>query len=252
VFSKLKEVSAKTVVNHLVPLRLMFKHAVRWGYLKQNPADYVERPRVERKEMAFLEPSEVRAFLQEVSAKYYALFLTAVLTGLRRGELLGLQVDDLNFHKNQIHVRRALWKGTFITPKTKYSIRAVDMTPVLAYELKKHVLSKPHSDAKLLFCTDEGKPLDADALVRRQFIPALKRAKLHKIRFHDLRHTNVALRIAEGQNIKYIQHQLGHSSIQTTLDRYGHLLSDANQEQAKNLDLRLGLTDRSNFLLEKC
>ena len=119
------------------------------------------------------------------------------------------------------------------------------MTPVLAHELKKHLLSKPHSTMNLLFCNKKGNSLDADALVKRQFIPALRRAKLRKIRFHDLRHTNVALRLAEGQNIKYIQRQLGHSSIQTTLDCYGHLLSDDNQEQTKKLDKRLDLSVRA-------
>jgi integrase len=104
----------------------------------------------------------------------------------------------------------------------------------------------------LVFCNKEGNPFDADALVRRQFAPALSRAKLRKIRFHDLRHTNVALCIAEGQNIKYIQYQLGHSSIQTTLDYYGHLLSDANQEQTKGLDNRLGISVKKMSLLEDC
>ena len=104
----------------------------------------------------------------------------------------------------------------------------------------------------LVFCNDEGKPLSPDALVRRQFFPALRRAKLRKIRFHDLRHTNVALRIAENQNIKYIQHQLGHASIQTTLDRYGHLMSEGNQEQAKGLDSRLRFSEQKKILLEEC
>jgi len=104
----------------------------------------------------------------------------------------------------------------------------------------------------LVFCNDEGKPLNADALVRRQFTPALRRAKLRRIPFHSLRHSNVALRIAENQNIKYIQHQLGHASIQTTLDRYGHLLSDDNQEQAKGLDNRLGISVKNKLLLEEC
>jgi integrase len=89
--------------------------------------------------------------------------LTAVLTGCRREELLGLQTDDLDFHKNQIHIRRALWKGQFVSPKTRYSIRSVDMTPVLSHELKKHLLSKPHSTMNLVFCNKGGNSLNADA-----------------------------------------------------------------------------------------
>ncbi len=78
-------------------------------------------------------------------------------------------------------------------------------------------------------------PLDPDSLVRRQFLPALKRAGVKRVRFHDLRHLNVALRLEQGQNIKYIQNQLGHASIQTTIDRYGHLLKEVNKEQAMKL-----------------
>ncbi len=78
--------------------------------------------------------------------------------------------------------------------------------------------------------------------MKRHFLPALRKAKLRKVRFHDLRHTNVALRIEQGQNIKYIQNQLGHASIQTTLDRYGHLIKDVNTEQAKKLDSILGFS----------
>jgi len=83
-----------------------------------------------------------------------------------------------------------------------------------------------------------------------QFLPALRRAKVRRVRFHDLRHTNVALRIEEGQNIKYIQNQLGHASIQTTLDRYEHLIKDVNTEQAKKLDNLLGFSTPVRTLLE--
>ena len=85
-------------------------------------------------------------------------------------------------------------------------------------------------------------------MIKREFIPALRRAKFRKIRFHDLRHTNVALRIEQNQNIKYIQKQIGHASIQTTLDRYGHLKKEVNQEPAVKLDSILGFVENSGSL----
>ena len=88
----------------------------------------------------------------------------------------------------------------------------------------------------LFIGNDEGKSLDPDSLIKRQFLPALRRSKSRAVPFHSLRHSNVALRIEEGPNIKYIQRQLGHASIQTTLDRYGHLLNETNQEGAKSFD----------------
>jgi len=243
---------AKTIINHLVLLKEMFKHAVIWGYLKQNPSIYVERPRVEKEEMETLTREEIKKFLAEVTPQYYCLFLMAIETGMRRGELLGLQKGDIDWHNNQICVRRAMWKGRFITPKSKSSIRNVDISDYLAQELRKHLLSSPPCEMDLVFCNKKGRPLDPDSLIKRHFLPALRRAGVKRIRFHDLRHTNVALRIAAGQNIKYIQRQLGHASIQTTLDKYGHLLRETNTQEAKKLHSLLGLKTSKKSLLENC
>lgn len=240
---RLKKVKPKTVINEIVPLKEMFKHAVQWEYLKVNPAQYVERPRVESEEMEIFSPVEFRLFLDHVTPKHKPLFLTAVLTGMRRGELLGLQWGDIDWNHSQIHVKRSLWKGQFLSPKSKKSKRKIDMTPSLVRELRKHKLASPPSDLDLVFCNSDGKSLDADNFVKREFLPVLAKSKTRKIRFHDLRHTNVALRIEQGQNIKYIQAQLGHASIQTTLDRYGHLIKDVNQEEAEKLDSILGFGD---------
>ncbi|MEW6686314.1 MAG: site-specific integrase [Candidatus Edwardsbacteria bacterium] len=243
---RLEKVKPKTVINELVPIKEMFKHAVRWGYIKVNPAEHVERPRVEKEEMEILTPEEIRLFLEHVTSKYKTFFLTAILTGMRRGELLGLQWSDINWNHNQIHVRRSLWKGWLVTPKSKNSLRRIDMSPFLTMVLEKHMLASPFKEPdNLVFCNGEGKPLDPDSLIKRQFLPALRRAKIRQVRFHDLRHTNVALRIEQGQNIKYIQNQLGHASIQTTLDRYGHLIKEVNTEQAKKLDNILGFVEHS-------
>ena len=190
--------------------------------------------------MEILAPNEINLLMEAVNLKYKSFFLTAILTGMRRGELLGLQWDDIDWNNNQIYVRRTMWRGAFGTPKSKKSKRKIDMTPTLVLELKKHKLACPVSEDDLVFCNAYGKTLDPDSLIKRQFLTALRRAKIRKVRFHDLRHSNVALRIEQGQNIKYIQVQLGHSSIQTTLDRYGHLINDVNSEEAKKLDVILG------------
>ena len=204
-------------------------------------------------------PGEIKQFLEHVTLKYRTFFLTAILTGLRRGELLGLQGDDIDWNHNQIHVRRSVWKGQIVTPKTRSSVRRVDMTPTLALELRKHKFSCSIEGSEFVFRNSEGKSLDPDSLVKRQFLPALERAGVKRVRFHDLRHTNVALRLEQGQNIKYIQNQLGHASIQTTIDRYGHLLKEVNTEQAMKLDNALNFTehlgnssDSVRRLLEDC
>ena len=231
------------MINELVVLKEMLKHAMRWGYVKINPAEYVERPRVESEEIETLTPDEVRRFLEQSPPRHRALFLMAVLTGMRRGELLALMRRDIDWKNSQILVNRSVWKGKFIPPKSKTSVRRIDMSPYLARELQNHIEASPNNELDLVFSNTEGNLVDPDTMVRRHFHPALKRAGIRRIRFHDLRHTNVTLRIEQGQNIKYIQNQLGHASIQTTLDRYGHLVNDVNAEQAKKLDRILGFDD---------
>jgi integrase len=102
-------------------------------------------------------------------------------------------------------------------------------------QLKKWKLSCPVNDYDLIFPNEMCKPMSALNMYNRKFLPALKKAKLNKIRFHDLRHTWTSLLIDQGENIKYIQNQIGHSSIKITLDTYGHLLKDVNKEAAKRL-----------------
>lgn len=251
----------KTVINEIVPLKLMFKHAVKWGYLKSSPAEYVDRPRVEKEEMEILNPDEIRLLLDKAKPEYKTLFLTAVLTGLRRGELIGLQWGDIDWVHNQIYVRRSYCSTSkkLQSPKTKSSRRKIDMSPTLVHEMKKHKLSCPKGDLDLVFCNSEGGILDPDNMVHRGFLPALREAKIRKVRFHDLRHTNASLRIEQGQNLVYVSKQIGHTNVSTTLNVYSHLLKEVHAEQAEKLDVILGFAEQPGSssesvrrLLEDC
>jgi len=228
-----KGLSAKTIGNVIVILKEMFKHAVQWGYLDANPVQYVERPRGEDKEIDVLTPDEIRRLLDAQKEPLRTLLLTAVLTGMRQGEIFGLQWEDIDFASHQVHVRRSLWRGTLGTPKSRRSRRAIDMPPTLERALQQLSTTR-HSE--FVFCSVRGTPLDADNFRHREFPAALRRAQLRRIRFHDLRHTYTSLLIAHGAHPKYIQAQLGHASIQTTLDRYGHLMPQLHQTEAQKLD----------------
>jgi len=97
-------------------------------------------------------------------------------------------------------------------------------------------LACPPNELDLVFPSESGTPLEKNNLVRRHFEPALRRAGLRRLRFHDLRHTFASLLIDQGEHPKYIQAQMGHSSINVTMDTYGHLMNTVNQESAKRLD----------------
>jgi integrase len=228
-----KQLKPATVLKAVAIVKEMFKHAVQWGYLDANPALYIERPRVEIEEMEILTPPEIRRLLEAAEEPVRTLLLCAVLTGMRRGELLGLKWEDIDFEGNRIHVRRALWRGKFVTPKSRRSRRAIDMGPTL-----KAALGRLTSRFKgeMVFTSPEGDVMDADNFSSRDWARVLRRSKLKRIRFHDLRHTYASLLIAQGAHPKYIQVQLGHASIQTTLDRYGHLMPEMHEAEARKLD----------------
>ncbi len=233
-----KAVKAKTVCNEIVVIKEMFKHACRWGYLKNNPAEYLERPRIEKAEIEILSPVEVDRLLSNSNKAYMVAFLTAFLTGMRAGELWGLQWGDIDWNSKQIFVRRSLWKGQFQTPKSKYSIRKIDIPEQLIRELREWKLTCPINEYDLVFPSPEGKLTDHDNVVKRYYNPALRRAGLRQVSFHSLRHSNASMRIQAGQNIKYIQMQLGHASIDITMDIYGHLFNDMdfNRRQVELLE----------------
>ncbi len=229
------DLSNTTIGYHITVLKMLLKRAVIWEYIKSNPAQYVEKPRVEHKEMDYLNPEEIRLFLDNVSDRFRPFFMTAIFTGMRRGELLALRWSDINWASGHVHVRRTLSLGQIHEPKSKRAIRAIVMSPVLVSTLKKHRLSCPHSDTDLVFPNTLGGIMDGRNMYQREYMAALRRAGLRHIRFHDLRHTYASMLISQSENIKFIQHQLGHASIQTTLDRYGHLLPEVHNGVGQRL-----------------
>lgn len=148
---------------------------------------------------------------------------------------MGLKWDDIDWIAGQVHIKCTFNHGRFYEPKTKTSKRKIDLAPQLISQLKEWQLACPPNELDLIFPNGEGKPMDANNLVKTEFLPSLKKAKIPKIRFHDLRHTYASLLIDQGESPKYIQTQIGHSSIKVTYDIYGHLIDDANPEAATRL-----------------
>jgi integrase len=257
----LKNRKPKTVNNFLIMLKTMFKHAKRWGYVRENPAWDIEHVRDDHQEMDFITPEEVRLLIKHADEPCRTVIQLAVMTGMRRGEIFGMQWGDIDWFNNTIHVRRNLyWHSKramigredeplwcFLSPKTKRSARSVVMSPALRKILEIHRITAPVGVHDLVFCNKMGNPIDPNNFIQREFHPTLTRAALRKIRFHDLRHTYATFLIAQNENIKFIQSQLGHASIQTTIDRYGHILPNTHHGVGERLDKQVfGGIDSSN------
>jgi len=233
-----------TLRKILVTLGQILSYAVRHKYVDHNPLTDAERPRstgnegdLEQGKIKILTPPQIKAFLSKVKdEKYRTMFTLAVFSGLRQGELLGLKWGDVDWENNQIHVQRTFNNGRFFSTKTKESNRKIDLGPKVMTELKKWKLACPNSKLDLIFPNEVGNPIDHNNMVKRCFEPALKAASLPRIRFHDLRHTYASLLIEQGENVKYIQSQLGHSNPTVTWNVYAHLMKPTNQEAACRLE----------------
>ncbi|MEN8237497.1 MAG: site-specific integrase [Pseudomonadota bacterium] len=154
----------------------------------------------------------------------------------RQGELLGLKWSDIDWETNQVHFHRTFNNNAWYKPKTKSSGRRVDLGPTMITELKKWKLACLPNELNLVFPNNAGNPIHDSSMLRRHFFPALKNAGVGRIRFHDMRHTYASLLLDQGENIKYIQSQLGHSSPSVTLDVYAHLLKPSNPKAASRLE----------------
>jgi integrase len=234
-------VTVPTLRKILINLGAIMTYAVRMRYIDHNPVRDIEKPKGHSThdgsdEMVILKPDDIRALLDAAGTeKDRVLFLSAVLTGAREGELLGLKWDDFDWRNGQVYIRRSYNHGRFYEPKTKTSRRKIDLAPELIAALKRWKIQCPVSELELVFPTEVGTPEQAPNMFYRRFLPALRRAGLPRIRFHNLRHTYASLLIAQGEHPKYIQSQMGHSSITVTMDTYGHLMNTVNRDAASRL-----------------
>ncbi len=241
-------VSPTTVAYMLRILKAILADAVERGHLAENPAARCTPPRGddEREEMRFLTPAEIARLLAVANEPYRTLYEVAIHTGARRGELLGLRWRDVDLPHARIAVRRSLgrvkdgdgWVVREAPLKTRASRRTIDLSPSLIETL----LACPAGDdpeRDYVFRSHSGGPLDPDN-IDRAFKRHLALAGLPaEVRFHDLRHTHASLLIAAGVHPKAIQARLGHTSITTTLNRYGHLMPNAFQGVGERLDALL-------------
>ncbi len=220
-----------------------FRDAVRMRIIPYNPASEIERPKHRTREMSVLTFEQVAKLLETVrNDRLFALYVLAVTTGMRQGELLGLQWQDIDFIDGSLRVVRQLGdvRGElyFTEPKTKRGKRYISLPQVAVAALREHLmdLGREPKPSEIVFTDTHGGPIRRSSLRRNWFHPALKRAELPMIRFHDLRHTAATLLLAQNLNPKIVQERLGHTQIATTIDIYGHVIPSMQKEASDRLD----------------
>ena len=244
-----KGLKPKTVKHAYTTLRRVLNQAVDWGMLRANPIKRVEAPRVPKRELQVWTPAQVQTFLQGVAKDpNYPIYYLALSTGMRRGEILGLYQQDIDFAGGHISIQRSLTAGekgrpTQSGPKSETgrqkvaSQRRVAISPNTADVLRWHLDRHPGRDE--VFLSVNGNPVHTSNL-GKQFRAHIKRLGLPGITFHDLRHTHATMLLLNGVHPKVVQERLGHASVQITLDTYSHLLPHMQDEAALALDSVLG------------
>ena len=242
--------SASTVHKIHDILRRGLAQAVKWHLLPRNVADVVKPPRPVPTEMVALSADDTRRLL-EAAGEYRleALYILAVHTGMRQGEMLALRWQDVDMENAVVSVRRTLTRNggkvAFGEPKTKKSRRSIRLTPQAVEALRSHlerqlrdmeILGDRYQDQGLVFTTDTGGPINPSNLRQRSFAPLLKRAGLRHMRFHDLRHTCATLLLSRGVHPKFVQELLGHATIAITLDTYSHVMPSMGDATAKAME----------------
>lgn len=242
--------ASATVVRVYETIRRMCNIAVAKGRLLHNPCDSVTPPKVKRTEMRFLDIAQVAALTDAISprrkgddrpGRYQAWVLLAAYGGARWSECVGLRRSSVAGNRvrigEQLILRRnGEWERS--EPKTAAGHRTIALPKVAADALALHLdtWSQPGPDG-LVFPNGANKPMDRRSFTGANFKKALVNAGIEReVRIHDLRHTAVALAIRAGAHPKAIQSRMGHASITITLDRYGHLYEDMDDQIAERLD----------------
>lgn len=231
------------------------KKAVHARLIVYNPADAVILPKMRRKEMAILDRQQVRKYLEAARGeRLYAAYLLEMYTGLRRGELLALRWDDMDFEAKTLTVRRTMsrvkmveeniTKLLFSDPKTEKGKRIIPLKPSMLMELnihkvrqqeEKELVGDAYKDNGLVFATATGTPVEPGNLIK-QHTRLLKNAKLPHVRFHDLRHTFATLMLEEKEDPKVLQELLGHADISTTYNIYVKVTTETKAKALGKLE----------------
>ncbi|MBQ7581364.1 MAG: site-specific integrase, partial [Lachnospiraceae bacterium] len=226
--------------------RQAIEKAITENLITRDPSIGCKLPPKKSKEMQVLTPGEITRFLSRAKEEgYYELFLLELSTGMRRGELLGLKWNDINFSNGSLKItREVVTAGDQIlvqSPKTRNSVRTVVLPPYMVEILAE---MKKEKTCEWIFPSPvrAGEPRNPTALHHR-FKLILERSGCKSIRFHDLRHTFATMALENGMNVKVLSDMIGHISTETTLNIYSHITDTMRAQAAVRIDREIGGTD---------
>ena len=230
-------VSSKTAANVTGTLSVILSTAKNWGYICET-VDFgkLVMPSEEVKEAArFFTAEEARQIIAAAGQPFRTMFAIAAMTGMRVGEILALQTNDLNFERRMTHVRRSVWQGQIQTVKSKASKAPVPMPDALSVMVKMYLESWQPNPTKLLFMNRRGRPFSANKVVQKALWPLLEKLNIPKCGLHAFRHMHSSLLLETGASPTVTQAQLRHSDARITLGVYGHVIGDSQRNAVEKV-----------------
>lgn len=232
-----RTVSRKTLLNVLGTLSSMLNKAREWGYICQGVEfDKLALPEAEVATPArFFTADQVRRIIEAAKEPYATMFAVFAMTGMRAGEVLGLQVDDLDFEHRLLFVRRSAWYGKIQTLKSRCSKGALPLPDPLVRMLKSHLEKWVPNQTKLLFANRIGRPMSANKVVQRKLWPILDSLDIPRCGLHAFRHTHSSLLVESGAPVSVAQAQLRHADPRLTLEVYSHVIGDSQRNAVEKI-----------------
>ena len=230
--------AAKSIRNMYFFMSRALDRAVTERLIPSNPAAGVVLPKKEHTEMKTIPMEDLNRFFEEAKRSgVFELYYTELSTGLRRGELLGLKWEDIDFQANTIYVHcqitRMDGKVQESPLKTKNAYRQLMVSPDVTQMLKEK-MEREDGFSKYVFSSPTGGPISPDSVLH-MLHRVLKRAGLEQVRFHDLRHTFATMALQNGVDVKTLSGLLGHYSAGFTLDTYGHITPAMKRDAAEKV-----------------
>ena len=250
-----KPLSGKTILEHHRLLRAMLHRAVYWQLIVSNPAERVQPPRAKKPKRRSYDDEQTKILLENLEkltvedTKYKVAIILTIFTGVRLGELMGLEWQDVDFRNGIISINRSSQylsdMGVFTkVPKTESSIREIAIPEFIIslleeyklwYEEQKSLYGELWTNSNRLFVQADGKPMHPSS-ISKWFVKYVGTIGLPVINFHGLRHTNASLLVAQNVDIAVVSARLGHAQISTTLDFYVHPLLSHNRKAGYALE----------------
>jgi integrase len=230
--------SAQTITHGLNVGSAILRTAIREHPVLTNAFADTSRPSIPFRERPWLSVKELQALFRHLDPRWLCFYTVLAGTGLRFGEAAALRWSDLDFDSQRLVVTRRLARdGSEDAPKTTRSRRAVPIPTTVVRQLQQHFLRSPFKAATdRVFCTSRGTPICDTNLRRRVLAPALHDAGLHRVGHNAFRHSFISNALAAGTPIAFVSRVVGHSTIATTMDKYGHLGNDALDEAGTRFD----------------